>query len=231
MGPARPPGVIDIPETPADVPYAEREDALALRLLEHNGLPTHADGLLGLLDSPSPLVVSAAARRLGVDGVRAALPRLRELARSANDLLAVHAAAALTRLDAEAGRSALRALAALPVEAAPGGIQAAGELARLGDRSGAEAVERALASEIPVIRTIAAKQLLFLAEAGDGAAVERLGALLEDSDPGIPWIALSQLSALRADPQARELLEHYARHGRDKNLRAAAQRALQAPVA
>jgi HEAT repeat protein len=231
MDPTRPPGVIDIPETPADVPYPEREDALALRLLAHNGLPTDADGLLGLLDSPSPLVVSAAARRLGVDGVREALPRLRELARSPNDLLAVHAAAALARLDPEEGHRALCALAALPVEAAPGAIQAAGELARLGDRSGAEAIDRALASENPVIRTIAAKQLLFEAEAGDGAAVERLGTLLEDPDPGIPWIALTQLAELRSDPRARERLEHCARHGRDEALRGAAQRATQGPVA
>ena len=82
-----------------------------------------------------------------------------------------------------------------------------------------------------MIRTIAAKQLLFEAEAGDGAAVERLGTLLEDPDPGIPWIALTQLAELRSDPRARERLEHCARHGRDEALRGAAQRATQGPAA
>ena len=47
---ARPPGVIDIPETPADVPYGERRTRSRSGCSEHNGLPTHADGLLGLLD-------------------------------------------------------------------------------------------------------------------------------------------------------------------------------------
>jgi HEAT repeat protein len=225
MDPTRPPGVVDIPETPADVPYAEREDTIAERLLELNGLPTEGAGLRGLLDASSPIVVSAAARRLGVLGVRDALPRLRELARSPNDLLAVHAATGLARLDRGEGAAALRELTRLPVEACPGAIQAAGELARLGDLGGADAVGRALASENPVVRTIGAKQLLFLAEAGDDDAVQRLGALLEDPDPGIPWIALSQLAALR-HPRAREHLAAQAERGSDAALRDAARRAL-----
>jgi HEAT repeat protein len=195
---------IDVPETP-DVAYEQREDVFAQRLLEQNGLPGSGPDLRTLLDAESPVVAAAAARRLGTLGDRAALPRLRELAHSPNDLLAVHAAAGLVRLEPEEGLRALRDLAALPVDACPGAVQAGGELARLGDRGGADTIARALASENPIIRTIGAKQLLLLARAGDGEAVERLGALLDDPVPAIPWIAAAQLEELD-DPRAGELL-------------------------
>jgi HEAT repeat protein len=199
---------IAVPETP-DVPYAQREDAFAQQLLEQNGLADTGPDLRALLDADSPLVAAAAARRLGALGDREALPRLRELAHSPNDLLAVHAAAGLARLEPDEGLRALRDLTALPVEACPGAVQAGGELARLGDRGGADAVARALASANPLIRTIGAKQLLLLARAGDGDAVEQLGALLDDPVPAIPWIAeaqLNELNELDEDPRAGELL-------------------------
>jgi HEAT repeat protein len=199
---------IAVPQTP-DVPYEQREDVFARRLLEDNGLAADGPELRTLLDSDSPLVAAAAARRLGALGDREALPRLRELAHSPNDLLAVHAAAGLARLEPDEGLRALRDVAALPVDAYPGAAQAAGELARLGDRGGADAIDRALASANPIIRTIGAKQLLLLARAGDGEAVERLGALLDDPVPAIPWIAAAQLEELD-DPRAGELLAAHA---------------------
>ena len=165
---------LEIPETPAGVPYREREDAFALALLEVNGRPTDDASVLGLLDASSELFAGAAARLAGARGLGDALPRLRELAASPDDLLAVHAAAGLTRLDPDAGRAELARIAALPYEGAPGAIQAAGELARLGDASAAPTAYAALDSTNPVLRTIAAKQLLFLADAGEPAALDRI---------------------------------------------------------
>jgi HEAT repeat protein len=188
---------LEIPGPPHGVPYADREDAAAARLLEVNGLPSEGAALRALLgDGERPVVASAAARRLGVLDDREAEQRLRELADSDNDLLAVHAAAGLSRLDPEAGAAALRKLVTLPPDAYPGAIQAAGELARTGDLAGEPTVFAALESEIPVLRTIAAKQLYFLAEAGSDAARERLEALRGDPDPGLAALARSQLDAL-----------------------------------
>ena len=48
------------------------------------------------------------------------MPRLRELAASPDDLLAVHAAAGLAKLDPEAGKRELKRTAALPWQGAPG---------------------------------------------------------------------------------------------------------------
>jgi HEAT repeat protein len=189
---------LEIPGPPQGVPYADREDAAATRLLEVNGLPHEGAGLRALLDDREhPVVASAAARQLGLLGDREAEPRLRELANSDNDLLAVHAAAALSRHDPEGGAAALRKLVTLPADAYPGAIQAAGELARTGDLAGEDVVWAGLDSEIPVLRTIAAKQLYFLAEAGSDGARERLQALLADPDPGLVALARSQLDALR----------------------------------
>lgn len=210
--------VIDVPNAPPGTPYGEREDARAAALLEANGLPTDDAGVTGLLGAKNGLVAAAAARVLGARGATGALERLGELAASPNDLLAVHAAAGLAGLDPEQGRAALRRIAALPVESSPGAIQAAGELARLGDRSAAAMVQRALATDNPVLRSIAAKQLYFLAEAGDPDALPTLGRLLHDDDPGLPWIAMAQLTELDR-PEAREMLEQYVERGPDAALR------------
>jgi hypothetical protein len=187
----------EIPEPPHGVPYAEREDAAATRLLEANRLPVEGPGLRALLDDGQhPVVVAAAARKLGLDGDREAEPRLRELAGADNDLLAVHAAAGLARLDPAAGAAALRELIELPPDAYPGAVQAAGELARTGDLAGEPTVYAALDGEIPILKTIGAKQLYFLARAGSGTARGRLEALRDGPDPGLAALARTQLDAL-----------------------------------
>jgi HEAT repeat protein len=186
---------LEIPGPPTGVPYADREDAAATRLLEVNGLPREGAALRALLDgSESPVVASAAARQLGLLEDREAEPRLRELASSDNDLLAVHAAAALSRLDPAGGAAALRQLVTLPADAYPGAIQAAGELARTGDLAGEGAVRTGLDSGNLVLRTIAAKQLYFLVGAGSQEARERLEAL--QPDPELGDLARAQLDAL-----------------------------------
>jgi HEAT repeat protein len=187
---------LEIPETPGDVPYRDREDAWAHNLLTLNGRPDDDDAVLELLDSKSELLSGAASRLVGARGLEAGLPRLRELAASPDDLLAVHAAAGLARLDPEAGREELKRVAALPWQGAPGAIQAAGELARLGDPSAAPTVYAALDSDNSVLRSIAAKQLLFLADAGEPQARERIETLQTDADDGLAAIARAQLANL-----------------------------------
>jgi hypothetical protein len=187
---------LEIPETPGDVPYRDREDAWANNLLTLNGRPDDDAAVVELLDSTSELLAGAAARLVGARQLKDGLPRLRELAASPDDLLAVHAAAGLARLDPEAGREELKRISALPWQGAPGAIQAAGELARLGDVSAAPTVYAALDSDNRVLRTIAAKQLLFLADAGEPDARKRIDALQADADDGLAAIARSQLSVL-----------------------------------
>jgi HEAT repeat protein len=187
---------LEIPETPGDVPYRDREDAWAERLLTANGRPDDDASVLELLSSPSALLTGAASRLAGARALEDALPRLRELAASPDDLLAVHAAAGLAKLEPEAGREELKRVSAMPWEGAPGAIQAAGELARLGDPSAASTVYAALDSDNRVLRTIAAKQLVFLADAGDPDARKRIEALQTDADEGLQAIARSQLAAL-----------------------------------
>jgi HEAT repeat protein len=187
---------LEIPETPGDVPYRDREDAWAERLLASNDRPDDDASVVELLDSPSELLKGAAARLVGARGLQTALPKLRELAASPDDLLAVHAAAGLAKLEPEQGKQELRRVAAMPWPGAPGAIQAAGELARLGDASAAPTVYGALDSDNRVLRTIAAKQLLFLADAGAPGARKRIEALQQDEDEGLQAIARSQLAAL-----------------------------------
>jgi hypothetical protein len=187
---------LEIPETPGDVPYRDREDAWAKNLLTLNGRADDDHSVVELLDSKSELLAGAAARLVGARQLQDGLPRLRELAASPDDLLAVHAAAGLAQLDPDAGREELKRVSALPWQGAPGAIQAAGELARLGDPSAAPTVYAALDSDNRVLRTIAAKQLLFLADAGEPQARKRIDALQEDADDGLAAIARSQLSSL-----------------------------------
>jgi hypothetical protein len=187
---------LEIPETPGDVPYRDREDAWAGNLLTLNGRPDDDAAVVALLDSTSELLAGAAARLVGARQLKDGLPRLRELAASPDDLLAVHAAAGLAQLDPDAGREELKRVSALPWQGAPGAIQAAGELARLGDFTAAPTVYAALDSDNRVLRTIAAKQLLFLADAGEPDARKRIDALQEDADDGLAAIARSQLSSL-----------------------------------
>jgi len=175
-------GGMAIPMLPADVPYTEREVAFARAALAANGLAEDDRSLIALMGSPNEVIVAAAARLAGMRGLTAAIPRLRELAASDDDLLAVHAAAGLAYLDPQAGRDELRTIAALPWDAAPGAIQAAGELARLGDPSAAETVYAALASDNPALTAIAAKQLPFIADSCAPGARERIAALLDDPD-------------------------------------------------
>ena len=73
---------LEIPETPAGVPYRDREDAFALALLEVNGKPSDDAAVLALLDARSELFAGAAARLTGARGLTEAIPRLRDLAAS-----------------------------------------------------------------------------------------------------------------------------------------------------
>jgi HEAT repeat protein len=77
-----------------------------------------------------------------------------------------------------------------------------------------------------VLRTIAAKQLLFLADAGEPAAADRIGALLDDPDAGLAYLAISQLAAL-GSAEARARLEDYSRSGSDEGRREIAAAALE----
>jgi len=165
-------GGFRIPDVPIDVPYAEFDDVYSAALLEANGVPPDDDALLAALESPTEVVRAAAARTLGARGVRAAIAPLEPLAREGQGTDRAEAAYALARLgEQESGREGLRACLELPADWSIAAIKAAGMLACLDDPSGVPVIMRALKAKNSILRTVAVKQLYYLARF-DGREVD-----------------------------------------------------------
>lgn len=161
-----------IPDVSSDIPYPEFDDVFATALLEANGASLDDDALTAALDSPIEVLRAAAARTLGARGVRSAIGRLETAAVAGDGTDRAEAAYALARMgETEAGILALRACLELPADWSIAAIQAAGMLARLGDPSGVSVVLRALKAKNSILRTVAVKQLFWLASL-DGVEVE-----------------------------------------------------------
>jgi HEAT repeat protein len=202
-----------IPHPPAHVPYPEMDEAVARSLLTGNGVELTPQGLLGALDAEIEVIQGAAARICGEDGVREAIPRLREIAGGTGDSARVDAGYALALLGEPDGQTALRAILELPIQAYVAPMQAAGALARLGDPSGATVIHRGLRAGNELIRMVACKQLYFFA-ALDGTELPEGGTLdayalferaLRDRDSEVVRQAEVQLAELD-EPRARALL-------------------------
>ena len=214
---------------PEGIPYADTEDHRSRELLRANGIGLSCPELVEALRADLDVLAAAAAHTLGVNGCTEAIEDLRAVARGPADLARAEAAYALARLGDDQGEALLRDCLFLPPDAYVAAPLAAGYLARLGDPSGFDTVQRAFEVPLAPIRVLACKQLWFFVpfHGREGldvfAAFERA---LSDPDPGVGWQALVQLRELD-HPEARSLLERYARNGADEGLRAAAARALQ----
>lgn len=192
-----------MPRREAGVPPAQGDDHDARAFLEANGLASAPSELVELLDSNLGIVQAAAARVLGADDVREAIPRLERLARdpAVEETARVQAAYALARLGVDEGHDLLRELARLDHETGPAAVQAAAALAALGDPVGFDVERRALESPNQLTAMVAAKQLHAFAGLDidlDDAWVRAL----ERPERPVVGEALAQLAALPPDRAA-----------------------------
>lgn len=205
--------VLDIPEPPADLRWAEVEDFQARELLKANGVAMTEETLLSTLECAMGMLKVAAAHTLGSMGHFGATTALQRLVEASDDLLQVEAAYALVRLGREDYRSKLTARLEDPVKAYLSPIVAAGDLARLGDPIGYPVIARCFDEDNLIVRVVASKQLLFFApfhgeKTTDGQPIDAYGLFdraLHDSNPDVQWSALVQLRELQT-PEARKLL-------------------------
>lgn len=194
-----------VPHPPRDVPYVELDDRYALAVLEANGYAHTAEGLGAALASEVEVLQGAAAHAAGELGERSLVAKLKELAAEPDDTVRAEAAYALARLGEEEGRVALRACLEQPPQAYLCPSLAAGFLARLGDAAGFPVLERALAVDNELVRTVACKQLYFFAGLEGVDVFPLFEQALADSDEGVRDLAAAQLRELDL-PEARRLL-------------------------
>ena len=192
-----------MPRREAGVPPEQGDDHDARALLEANGLESGPAELVELLDSGIGIVQAAAARVLGADGVREAIPQLERLARdqTAEETARVQAAYALARLGVDEGHDLLRELVGLDPEAGPAAVQAAAALAALGDPAGFDVERRALESSNQLTAMVAAKQLHAFADL-DVDLDDAWARVLQRPERPVVGEALAQLAALPAERAA-----------------------------
>lgn len=225
--------VLDVPAPPRDLPYAAHADYRSDQLLLANGIALTDDSLIDALVSRTDVLLAAAAHACGSHGVRAAIPRLTDLAGDVDDNAAVEAAHALVRLGQADARAVLRAALQRPPGPYLSPVVAAGYLAQLGDASGYAVVRDALANDLFAVRMLGCKQLAFLWPhhgSVDGSpkgidVLELFSRALRDPERSVQEQALVQLRALR-DPATRPLLEQYLASVEDSGQRQLAREAV-----
>ena len=192
-----------MPRREAGVPPGQGDDHDARALLDANGLDSGPAELVELLAPGIGIVQAAAARVLGADGVREAIPQLERLARdpAAEETARVQAAYALARLGVDEGHDLLRELARLDHETGPAAVQAAAALAALGDPVGFDVVQRALESPNRLTAMVAAKQLHAFADL-DVELDDAWARVLGRPERPVVGEALAQLAALPPDRAA-----------------------------
>ncbi len=224
---------IDTPEPPEDLSYADVEDFRARELLKINGITVTADALLPVLDDPEEVLQSAAARTLGSLGSKAAIPALKGLASTADDVVKVEAAYALARMGLDEGRNVLKQCLNYPLNAYLSPSMAAGCLARLNDPEGFPVVVQCLDVDNLIVQLVASKQLFFFApfqgtRLSDGQPIDvfaQFARALRHPHRDIQWAALVQLRELRAS-ESRNILQGYVRSSADDYQRDVAQHIL-----
>src|SRR6185369_3613859 len=183
--------VVRVPNPPSDLSYAEYEDYRQREILKANGISLSEADLLDVLKNESNILQATAAHTLGAIGSMAAIPTLKTLLTSMEDLVRVEAAYALARNGVSDGRETLVELLSYPIEAYLFPPIAAGYLAQLGDSQGFDVVVTCLVSDNPAVRMVGCKQIYFFAPFHDVSQLfERA---LNDADTNIQWQASVQL--------------------------------------
>lgn len=217
---------LDIPNPPGDLSYADFEDYRSRKILKANGISLSEDELIAALDNTTNILQAAVVHTIGSSRIRAAIPKLKKLLASTEDLVKVEAAYALARLGEREGKEALVECLGCPLNAYLFPPIAAGYLARLGDPQSFQTIVRCFDIDISAIRMLACKQLYFFVpfqgvQDSDGNVIDvyRLfDRALKDPDTDIQWQALVQLRELRA-PAVKQILEDYIKTATDEHLR------------
>ena len=186
--------IVRVPNPPSDLSYAEYEDYRQREILKANGISITEADLLNVLNNERNILQATAAHTLGAIGSVTAIPMLKTLLTSMEDLVRVEAAYALARNGVSDGRETLVELLSYPIEAYLFPPIAAGYLAQLGDSQGYDVVVRCLESDNPAVRMVGCKQIYFFAPFHDVSPLfERA---LNDADTNIQWQASVQLRSL-----------------------------------
>ena len=192
---------LDVPDPPGNLPYADMENYLNREILKANGILISEAELMVALEVQTNILQAAAAHTLGNMSSKAAIPILKKLLLSSEDLVKVEAAYALARLGVSDGKDGLVQCLDYPVDAYLFPAMAAGYLARLGDPQGFQIILTCLEVNIPAIRMLACKQLYFFApfegqrdKSGTQIKVfQAFDQALKDPEIDIQWQALVQL--------------------------------------
>ena len=225
--------IVRVPDPPSDLSYAEFEDFRQREILKANGISTTEPDLLKVLKSERSILQSAAAHTLGVMGSVAAIPTLKTLLTSIEDLVRVEAAYALARNGVSEGKETLVELLSYPIDAYLFPSIAAGYLAQLGDPKGYKVVVRCMELENPAVRMLGCKQIYLFAKF-QGLQDEDKNRIdvfplfkraLNDPDTNIQWQALVQLRQIQT-PETRIILESYLESASHESLREFARRIL-----
>ena len=201
--------VLDTADSPADLPYAGFEDYRAKELLKANGVALTLEALVTVLREGEAVLQGAAAHALGALGLTAAIPELKQLAGTAEDLVKTEAAYALVRLGSTEYRSVLQEALHYRADAYLSPAVAAGDLARLGDPSGFAVIGKCFETDNLIVRMIACKQLTFFVPFHDGKTIDVYAMFtraLADAHADVRRLTERQLRELRT-PEARHLLE------------------------
>jgi HEAT repeat protein len=225
--------IVRVPDPPSDLSYAEFEDFRQREILKANAIPVTEPDLLHVLKNEKSILQATAAHTLGVMGSVAAMPMLKTLLTSTEDLVRVAAAYGLARNGISEGKESLVQLLSYPIEAYLFPPIAAGYLAQLGDPQGYKIVVRCLESENPAVRMLGCKQVYFFSkfqglQDADKNTIDvypQFERALNDSDTNIQWQALVQLREIKT-PETRRLLESYLESASDESLREFARRML-----
>lgn len=225
--------VLDTPDMPSDMSYADFEDFRAGELLKANGFSLTEEVLLSVLEREVNVLQSAAARTLANLSSTEAIPALERLAAGDGDLVKVDAAYALVRLGVAEQRDVLRACLGYPVNAYLCPSLAAGYLARLGDPTGFPVIAECFDVDNLIVRMVGCKQLYFFVPfqgvpGGDGQPLDVFALFdraLHDQEVDVQETALVQLSEVLT-PETRRVLEAYITGAQDEMLRDDAQHIL-----
>ena len=222
--------ILDTPDPPYDLPYADFEDYRALELMKVNNIELTEQSLLSVLLNSETVLKRASAHVLGMLGYTTAIEAITQLCKISDDIVKVEAAYALVRLGKHKYKNVLRECLNYPLHAYLGPPIAAGDLARLNDPIGYPIITKCLEIDNLIVRTIACKQIVFFlpfhgmhTETGQMIDVYSLfDRALNDIDPEIQRIALLQLRELRI-LEIRNLIKKYVLRVNDKYLKNIAQ--------
>ena len=203
--PPEPTGIVlDTPDPPDDLPYADFEDYRARELLRVNGIELKRDSVLAALQQGDPVLQGAAAHTVAALGLTEAIPALKRLVETSDDLVRTEAGYGLVRLGLDEYRDILKEALRSRPDANLSPAVAAGDLARLGDPSGFPVLAMCFEVDNLIVRMIACKQLLFFVpfhdtKTSDGRRMD-VYALFEralaDPHPDVRRLVARQLSEL-----------------------------------